>query len=742
MYQKRTLYDIFKLRILLCFVVPIALAAVIIYANHMLNTQQYYEMYNKFYVNYTDEVFVNMDNEINTIVKLDYWLKNESIKRVFEKDNDISDVEARGVIQHMQKLRDDFDIIDSVLIVNRKADVVVATNGKATIDKYFGNIFKSNEYGAAYFKELRYPADTVIKLPPTAIGNDTDTRYVMPVIKMPPLGESPNSFFVFNISIDKLLGTNAISKYTDNTSFWFVNKKDKQFYSAGGNRLIIDEKIWDVIDFDSGMQRYEDNKGEKYYLFTKTVSPNLLDYAYIVLIPINDVQNAITSVTMKIAIISIIIYLLFAVTVMLIASNIGKSFAQLVKPFNFTEQVKMREVFKVTDKISVEISKLIEENDNINREMRSMMSDVKEKMITDVINNKNRAVKMSLYQYDTFLPIAFRIVPSKEMNGNVFSAIEEKLYSLMHSYFEEKYETFDIKNFSGEVHIVLNVPRSLERSDIENEVNMLSELVTKNEIGVKFVYHIGKMCDSFEKLRDEYIELIKNMGERAEQAPDRQYDNKYIYRASEHSAIINSILEGDYNKTIANIDTILITNVVNDVSGDDMKVLYQNIINTLITAVRMKKIDVDELIKSIGEDVYFDISERTESEISFFILELIQAIDGFGDGNSDEKLIRDVTAYIGENYGNYDITLESVAKEFGVDAKNLSRQFKKYNKITFHKYLTELRIETAKRLLITTDMSIESIYTEVGFVSRTTFMRAFNSVEKSTPSEYRKKAKE
>ena len=36
--------------------------------------------FDEFYSNYTDEVFLNMDEEINTVVKMDYWLKNNEIK--------------------------------------------------------------------------------------------------------------------------------------------------------------------------------------------------------------------------------------------------------------------------------------------------------------------------------------------------------------------------------------------------------------------------------------------------------------------------------------------------------------------------------------------------------------------------------------------------------------------------------------------------------------------------------------
>ena len=161
MFQKTTLYDIFKLRIVLYFVVPIILAAIIILANHRLNTQHYYEMYNEFYINYTDDVFFDMDEEINAIVRREQWLKNDDVKLVFDSDAAVSDADARLAIQHLRKMKNDFDIVDSILIVNRKTDTVTATNGKATIEHYFGDVYKYQDYSFSYFKDIRYPADVI-----------------------------------------------------------------------------------------------------------------------------------------------------------------------------------------------------------------------------------------------------------------------------------------------------------------------------------------------------------------------------------------------------------------------------------------------------------------------------------------------------------------------------------------------------------------------------------------------------
>ena len=171
-----------------------------------------------------------------------------------------------------------------------------------------------------------------------------------------------------------------------------------------------------------------------------------------------------------------------------------------------------------------------------------------------------------------------------------------------------------------------------------------------------------------------------------------------------------------------------------------MNLLYKHILNTLITALKMKKTDVDKVLCDIGEDIYFDFDKKSDTEKARYILDIINAANG--SNNSDDAFMAEVMEYINQNYTNYEITLESVAGHFDIDDKRLSKYIKKYNNVTFHKYITDLRIEDAKRLLITTDMSIEQIYKSVGYVSRTTFIRAFNSAEGVTPSEYRKKIKD
>ncbi len=88
-----------------------------------------------------------------------------------------------------------------------------------------------------------------------------------------------------------------------------------------------------------------------------------------------------------------------------------------------------------------------------------------------------------------------------------------------------------------------------------------------------------------------------------------------------------------------------------------------------------------------------------------------------------------------------DITLDMLANELKIPAKNLSitlnRQFNK----NFYEFINDYRIEEAKLLLAATenkDKTITEIYLEVGFNSKSVFNTFFKQVVEMTPSQFRK----
>lgn len=77
-------------------------------------------------------------------------------------------------------------------------------------------------------------------------------------------------------------------------------------------------------------------------------------------------------------------------------------------------------------------------------------------------------------------------------------------------------------------------------------------------------------------------------------------------------------------------------------------------------------------------------------------------------------------------------------KECGVDINYLNVIFKREIGKTLYQYITDVRMEFAKHLLETTDLSVVTIAKQVGYPNGNSFTRAFKRHEHCTPQQFRK----
>lgn len=97
-----------------------------------------------------------------------------------------------------------------------------------------------------------------------------------------------------------------------------------------------------------------------------------------------------------------------------------------------------------------------------------------------------------------------------------------------------------------------------------------------------------------------------------------------------------------------------------------------------------------------------------------------------------------ITQYIDSHYGDYTLDVTSIANLVKLHPNYLSNLFKKQTGMGILSYITNVRIENAKKLLKTTNLNINLIAQRVGYTNSHTFTRSFKKIEGITPTEYRK----
>jgi AraC-like DNA-binding protein len=104
--------------------------------------------------------------------------------------------------------------------------------------------------------------------------------------------------------------------------------------------------------------------------------------------------------------------------------------------------------------------------------------------------------------------------------------------------------------------------------------------------------------------------------------------------------------------------------------------------------------------------------------------------------NQEPPVISRAKEYIGAHQAE-DITLSEVARAVNTSSFYFCKMFKKVTGLNFTDYVSRIRIEKAKNLLLNRNLRISEIAYEVGFQSLTHFNRVFKRILGVSPTQYR-----
>jgi len=102
--------------------------------------------------------------------------------------------------------------------------------------------------------------------------------------------------------------------------------------------------------------------------------------------------------------------------------------------------------------------------------------------------------------------------------------------------------------------------------------------------------------------------------------------------------------------------------------------------------------------------------------------------------------IRSAIEYI-RNYFGSDITRLSIAEYVHLNESYFSELFNKEVGQSFSNYLTMVRIEAAKKLLINSELSISEISFKVGYSNQSYFAKLFKNITGRTPMQFKEQKK-
>lgn len=175
----------------------------------------------------------------------------------------------------------------------------------------------------------------------------------------------------------------------------------------------------------------------------------------------------------------------------------------------------------------------------------------------------------------------------------------------------------------------------------------------------------------------------------------------------------------------------------NTLSATSMANLQIDVLNVLYTHLKSKELLPNKLFQSNNYHLLSRLACRTIAEMELYLKYIVNtARDCLETSNSEQSITESLKKYADQHYTE-DIHASDIADIFYIDPDYGSRLFKKQYGISFKNYIIFKRIETAKKLLTYTDLSINMISSNIGYDNYSYFTRLFKKTEGVTPVEYR-----
>jgi len=143
----------------------------------------------------------------------------------------------------------------------------------------------------------------------------------------------------------------------------------------------------------------------------------------------------------------------------------------------------------------------------------------------------------------------------------------------------------------------------------------------------------------------------------------------------------------------------------------------------------------DYLLKPVNPEELKKLLQRLEAEL----LAREQQISPRREASSVE-IVNHVMIYLRENYDKQ-IDFSTIASMQAVSAPYLSKLFHDHAGMSPSKFLTDYRMQQAKRLLRETQLSIKEIANKVGYPDQFHFSKSFKNISGISPVQFREQTK-
>lgn len=295
-------------------------------------------------------------------------------------------------------------------------------------------------------------------------------------------------------------------------------------------------------------------------------------------------------------------------------------------------------------------------------------------------------------------------------------------------------------------------------SNIREFCDYLAELPDRYA-GVEYYAAVGKGVDRLRELGDSFHEANKAFSNRFVQDWNRVvFEEKFetdmmdidIHNLYSIENIRKMVWQFLHNGTLDEIESF-IEGYFGNIRGENLESLLMrqyicmDIYFNMIVFGEKIGIGKEELIQTCGKISRLTEHIGTQKQTMEYVRNILRGVILLRDCTAGRKysdILMKARTYIQEHYMEDDMSLNRLASYVNMSPSYFSTIFSQEFGQTFVEYLTEVRMEKAKELLMCSNQKISEIVYQVGYKNSHYFNYIFKKTQNCSPREYRSRGKE
>jgi len=219
------------------------------------------------------------------------------------------------------------------------------------------------------------------------------------------------------------------------------------------------------------------------------------------------------------------------------------------------------------------------------------------------------------------------------------------------------------------------------------------------------------------------------------------FSSSYNFSYEMEQKLIKAIQMGNYENAREIISEVINSNIKKYISRDIIRCLMFDLLGTVMKTFDANK-ESQQFIKQLkpakklSDCADLQSMKKTFEEILSHCCDFFKVVT-----NEDENMCYQVQSYIKDNYWDPNLSVASIAEYFSMSPVTLSKRFREITGSKISIFISEIRVQESKKLLLRSDENLANIANKAGFGSTKTLTRAFKQIEGCTPGQWRERQK-